>query len=214
MSSAPPPSNNVTETASALQGKEGVCRIEVSRVDWIVEQPWQRAPQTKTCGTGFVISGQRILTNAHVVRAAVDIRVRLHGSTRRFPATVTVYAPDVDLALLDIVEEEKDDFFQRDAELLDLEEEPPTNRIKSSGLALEFADDLPALQEAVHVVGFPTVRMVLYIFCCSAIYKDTFLAYLCRANVSVLSITDAPCRNVLHSLFVFFPLHSLVTYYL
>ena len=207
MSSAPPPSNNMTETASALQGKEGVCRIEVSRVDWIVEQPWQRAPQTKTSGTGFVISAQRILTNAHVVRAAVDIRVRLHGSTRQFPAT------DVDLALLDIVEEEKDDFFQRDAELLDLEEEPPTNRIKSSGLALEFEDDLPALQEAVHVVGFPAVRMVLYILCCSAIYKDTFLAYLCRANVSVLSITDAPCRNILHSLLVLFPIHSLVTYF-
>ena len=157
---APPPSNP-TETASALQGKEGVCRIEVSRVDWIVEQPWQRAPQTKSSGSGFVISGQRILTNAHVVRAAVDIRVRLHGSTRRFPATVTVYAPDVDLALLDIVEEEKEDFFQRDAEMLDSnQDEQPTKRTKSSGLALEFADDLPALQEAVHVVGFPSVRMV------------------------------------------------------
>mmetsp|Transcript_25574 Transcript_25574/g.46162 ORF Transcript_25574/g.46162 Transcript_25574/m.46162 type:complete len:172 (+) Transcript_25574:129-644(+) len=165
-STAPTPSDNVAaETASALKGKEGVCCIEVSRVDWIVEQPWQRAPQTKSSGTGFVISGEGILTNAHVVRAAVDIRVRLHGSTRRFPATVTVYAPDVDLALLDIVEEEKDDFFQRDAEMLDSneqeeeEERPLSKRIQ--GLALEFADDLPALQESVHVVGFPTVRLLL-----------------------------------------------------
>jgi S1-C subfamily serine protease len=32
------------------------------------------------------LSPQLILTNAHVVKSAVDIRVRKHGSTRRFPA--------------------------------------------------------------------------------------------------------------------------------
>jgi len=146
------------ETASALKGKEGVCRIEVSRVDWVVEQPWQRAPQSKSSGTGFVIEGERILTNAHVVRAAVDIRVRQHGSTRRFPAKVIIYAPDVDLAILDIVEEEKPDFFQRDG-MENGDEEPPTKRPKSS-LALQLADELPALQESIHVVGFPMVRLL------------------------------------------------------
>lgn len=151
---------------SALKGKEGVCRIEVSRVDWIVEQPWQRAPQSKSSGTGFVIEGDRILTNAHVVRAAVDIRVRQHGSTRRFPALVQIYAPDVDLAILDIVQEEKADFFHpktEDEEMAGGNGEPPAKRTKSS-LALQFAQDLPALQEAVHVVGFPTVC-----FCVSSI---------------------------------------------
>jgi hypothetical protein len=72
-------------TVSALSGKEGVCRIEVARVTWHHVQPWQRLPQTKATGTGFVIEGERLLTNAHVVQSAVDIRVRPHGSTRRFP---------------------------------------------------------------------------------------------------------------------------------
>lgn len=150
----PRSNNNNGKAASALKGKEGVCCIEVSRVDWIVEQPWQRAPQSKSSGTGFVIDGERILTNAHVVRAAVDIRVRQHGSTRRFPAKTVIYAPDVDLALVEIMEQEKKDFFQPSKEQ---NGEPPTKRTKSS-LALQFADELPALQESVHVVGFPTVR--------------------------------------------------------
>jgi S1-C subfamily serine protease len=157
-------SNNIiikTKTASALQGKEGVCRIEVSRVDWIVEQPWQRAPQSKSSGTGFCISGNQILTNAHVVRAAVDIRVRQHGSTRRFPARIVVYAPDVDLAILDIVEEEKADFFHGE------NHEMTSGDVPESSLALQFAEELPALQESVHVVGFPTVRRVCYMrFAC------------------------------------------------
>ena len=147
--------NHNGETVSALKGKEGVCCIEVSRVDWIVEQPWQRAPQSKSSGTGFVIEGEYILTNAHVVRAAVDIRVRQHGSTRRFPAKTFIYAPDVDLALLEIFEQERKDFFQPKQERM-MDGEPSAKRSKSS-LALQFADDLPALQESVHVVGFPTV---------------------------------------------------------
>eukprot|EP00536_Pseudo-nitzschia_multiseries_P012385 jgi/Psemu1/260521/estExt_Genewise1Plus.C_4710003 len=106
----------------SIQGN-GVCRVEVAKVEWDPLQPWQRSPQTKSTGTAFVIDGERLLTNAHVVKSATDIRVRPHGSTRRFPARVVCYAPDVDLALLEF---------------------------------LEFATELPALQETVHVVGFPT----------------------------------------------------------
>lgn len=172
--------NNNGETASALKGKEGVCRIEVSRVDWIVEQPWQRAPQSKSSGTGFVIEGERILTNAHVVRAAVDIRVRQHGSTRRFPATVAIYAPDVDLAILHIVYDEKDDFFkgEKDEEMANADEEEPTTKRPKSSLALQFAEELPALQETVHVVGFPTVRVPLVLLFPSSCLSLLLLPYL------------------------------------
>ena len=59
-----------------MEGKNGVCRIEVSKVDWQVLQPWQRTSQKKSTGSGFVIDGERLITNAHVVKSAVDIRVR------------------------------------------------------------------------------------------------------------------------------------------
>lgn len=126
---------------SFLTGKAGVCRIEVARVEWLTTAPWQRSPQTKATGTGFVIKDNLLLTNAHVVQSAIDIRVRQHGSTRRFPARVAVYAPDVDLALLELTgsQEDQDEFFG-----------------SSPDLALYLSEELPALQESVHVVGFPT----------------------------------------------------------
>eukprot|EP00527_Entomoneis_sp_CCMP2396_P001069 CAMPEP_0198147394 /NCGR_PEP_ID=MMETSP1443-20131203/35336_1 /TAXON_ID=186043 /ORGANISM="Entomoneis sp., Strain CCMP2396" /LENGTH=543 /DNA_ID=CAMNT_0043811709 /DNA_START=77 /DNA_END=1705 /DNA_ORIENTATION=- len=169
---------------SSLQGKEGVCRIEVSRVEWLVLQPWQRTQQKKSTGSGFVIDGERLITNAHVVKSAVDIRVRPHGSTRRYPAKVVVYAPDVDLALLEIKgDDEKADFFNSFQQKNNVKDAKTTNAAAANAAsitsseqgngdgdaigsgdekrqrksaALEFAEDLPALQESVHVVGFPT----------------------------------------------------------
>ena len=140
-------SSTTVAASSFLTGKEGVCRIEVSRVEWMTTAPWQRTPQTKASGTGFVIEGQYLLTNAHVVKSAVDIRVRKHGSTRRFPARVAVYAPDVDLALLELTGDVdmKQDFFRT--------HDSSSSTSSSDSLALEFASKLPALQESIHVVG-------------------------------------------------------------
>ena len=142
---APPP----PPPPSALQGKEGVCRVEVARVEFKTTRPWQRTPQTRSTGTCFVISGRRLLTSAHVVRSAVDIRVRQYGSTVRYPAAVTVYAPDVDLALLEI-RTGGDGNAQQDEKL---REEFFAN---NENLALRFTDQLPALRESVAVYGYPT----------------------------------------------------------
>ena len=144
----------------------GVCRIEVAKVEWDALQPWQRSPQSKSTGTAFVIDGERLLTNAHVVKSAIDIRVRPHGSTRRFPAKVVYYAPDVDLALLEIHgDNERADFFGYSdnngggEENKDETDNNNNNNIttrRRTTNSLEFATELPALQETVHVVGFPT----------------------------------------------------------
>ena len=156
----------------SIQGN-GVCRVEVAKVEWDALQPWQRSPQTKSTGTAFVIDEERLLTNAHVVKSAIDIRVRPHGSTRRFPAKVVCYAPDVDLALLEILgESEKADFFGihcgsstlaaattttgvAGGETKEETEQRMATRRRTTK-SLEFATELPALQETVHVVGFPT----------------------------------------------------------
>ena len=156
----------------SIQGN-GVCRVEVAKVDWDALQPWQRSPQSKSTGTAFVIDGERLLTNAHVVKSAIDIRVRPHGSTRRFPAKVVCYAPDVDLALLEILgESERADFFgyssdehnntnvggeeNKDTDTTTTTEERQSAKKRRASKGLEFATELPALQETIHVVGFPT----------------------------------------------------------
>ncbi|KAG7347251.1 trypsin-like peptidase domain containing protein [Nitzschia inconspicua] len=154
------------KTATTTMSKgQGVCCVEVAKVEWNALQPWQRSPQHKSTGTAFIIKGERLLTNAHVVKSAIDIRVRLHGSTRRFPAKVVCYAPEVDLALLEILgQAEHRDFFAQTfrsddsngvERTVDGGKQQPTTA-SSSCMALQFATELPHLQEAVHVVGFPT----------------------------------------------------------
>ena len=54
-------------------------------------------------GSGFCLSDDGyVLTNAHVVKSATDIRVRQHGSAQRLRAHVVAYGPDVDLAILEL----------------------------------------------------------------------------------------------------------------
>ncbi len=142
--------------------ENGVCRVEVATVEWDCLQPWQKSRQSKSSGTAFVIDDSRLITNAHVVRSAIDIRVRPHGSTRRFPAKVVCYAPDVDLALLEICgESERSDFFgtgtgNGNGNGNDSDNDNGDNNGNGKSMALEFATELPALRESIHVVGYPT----------------------------------------------------------
>lgn len=117
-----------------------VCLLEVVSIQWIPLCPWTRTQQVQSSGSGFIISQNRIMTNAHVVANAIDIRVRPHGSARRFAAKVQTYGPDVDLALVKIHESVEDEFWASVADA------PP----------VELAAELPALQETVRALGFPT----------------------------------------------------------
>ena len=85
-------------------------------------------------GTGVITTADgEILTNAHVVRGATEIRVRLAGESEPRPATLLAADPGNDLALLRIA---GDDFVPaRFAE-------PSTTRIGDEVVAIGFALDL------------------------------------------------------------------------
>eukprot|EP00927_Polykrikos_kofoidii_P034174 TRINITY_DN2900_c0_g1_i1.p1 TRINITY_DN2900_c0_g1~~TRINITY_DN2900_c0_g1_i1.p1 ORF type:complete len:508 (+),score=78.56 TRINITY_DN2900_c0_g1_i1:110-1633(+) len=117
-----------------------VCLLEVVAIQWIPLCPWTRTQQKASSGSGFFIQGRRILTNAHVVANAIDIRVRPHGSGKRYAAKVKVFGPDVDLALVELEESVSEEFWNS------------VGNVDS----IEFSDRLPALQETVRVLGFPT----------------------------------------------------------
>jgi S1-C subfamily serine protease len=51
-------------------------------------------------GTGFVVSNQHVLTNAHVVAGVSRPEVQIGGNGRSFVSRVVVYDPDRDLAVL------------------------------------------------------------------------------------------------------------------
>ncbi|MCX6090415.1 MAG: serine protease, partial [Candidatus Atribacteria bacterium] len=94
--------------------------------------PWNmQGPQSVT-GSGAIIQGNRILTNAHVVSDVTFLQVRRHGETQRYPARVVAISHQVDLALLEV---DDSTFFQR-------------------AQALEIGE-LPETHQEVYVYGFP-----------------------------------------------------------
>ena len=115
---------------------ESVILIEVTAVSANYLQPWKMHGQRQSSGSGFIISGRRIITNHHVVKDAIDVRLRKHGVARRWRGKVVVSAHDVDLAIVTVHEDEDDVFWD-------------------GVTPAEWEESLPTLQSSVHVVGFP-----------------------------------------------------------
>jgi len=97
-------------------------------------RPWTKQPQVEASGSGVVIEGNRILTNAHVVVYASQVQVQGNQSGDKISATVVAFAPAIDLAVLKLDDES---FFKG---------RPPLTRAKS----------LPQIKDAVLAYGFPT----------------------------------------------------------
>jgi S1-C subfamily serine protease len=112
---------------------DSVVKIYTTRREPDYLRPWTKQSPQETGGSGVIIEGKRILTNAHVVSYASQVFVQGNQSTDRVPAKVKVLAPGIDLA---IVEVEQSSFF---------DQRPP----------LALADSIPALKQTVNVYGYP-----------------------------------------------------------
>lgn len=66
--------------------------------------PWNPGQIKQTSGTGFLISGNRILTNAHVSSNARFIVLEKEDDSRKYEAYVKFIAHDCDLAILQVVD--------------------------------------------------------------------------------------------------------------
>ena len=80
---APPgkrPRGNTSENGDAEVNVSLGCvvLIEVTSTTPDFIKPWKMHSQRACKGSGFVIDGQRILTNFHVVQDAIDVRLRKH----------------------------------------------------------------------------------------------------------------------------------------
>lgn len=97
-------------------------------------RPWAKQSPSEISGSGVVIDGHRILTNAHVVLYASQVQIQANQGGDRIGATVEAIAPGIDLAVLKL-----DDaaFFDTHA-------------------PLARASALPAIKDAVLAYGFPT----------------------------------------------------------
>jgi S1-C subfamily serine protease len=79
-----------------------VVKIDVSASVPNYQAPWQREQPETRRGSGAIVSGKRILTNAHVVRDDTLIEVQRVGDPRRYTAEVEHRCDPCDLALLTV----------------------------------------------------------------------------------------------------------------
>jgi S1-C subfamily serine protease len=96
-------------------------------------QPWTKQPPEEATGSGVVIEGKRILTNAHVVNYANQVQIQANQAGDKISATVEYIAPGIDLAVLKLDDEK---FFDT---------HPPLAR----------AQALPGIKDTVLAYGFP-----------------------------------------------------------
>lgn len=94
--------------------------------------PWQMKRQFSSNSSGFIISGRRVLTNAHSVEHHTQVKVKRRGSDTKFLATVLAIGTECDIALLTV---NSDEFWE--------------------GVSPVDFGALPSLQDAVTVVGYP-----------------------------------------------------------
>jgi S1-C subfamily serine protease len=135
--SPPPPGE---QSGSAPLGEEAPPLIERSvvrivtymqRGSWFT--PWDMEAVSSGVGTGFVVQGGRVVTNAHVVADARHVLLFLYDDPVPHEARVVAAAHDADLALVEPVEP-------------DLLEAVP--KLQLGGL--------PKLRTVVETYGFPT----------------------------------------------------------
>jgi len=93
--------------------------------------PWN-SNINRSNGSGTIIEGKRILTNAHVVANESFIEVKRHGQTRRYEAEVEFISHQADLAILKVKDET---FFE-------------------GTKCLKFGT-LPEIRQEITVYGFP-----------------------------------------------------------
>jgi S1-C subfamily serine protease len=118
--------------AAATDVRDSMVKIYCVQNEPDYDNPWNmKGPETFS-GSGCVIEGNRILTNAHVVSNHTFIMVRLHGQSEKHQAKLIAISHDADLALLGV---EDRSFFKG------------VKPLKFGGL--------PKIEQEVIVCGFP-----------------------------------------------------------
>lgn len=98
-----------------------------------LSRPWQKRNPQDQSGTGVIISGNKILTNAHVVAYHSRVLVQPDQSSDKLIAKVEAVAPGIDLAIVTL---EDGSFF---------DSHPPAI----------IADELPEVGQTIEAYGYP-----------------------------------------------------------
>ncbi|CAO2144641.1 unnamed protein product [Urochloa humidicola] len=94
--------------------------------------PWQQRRQSSSMGSGVIVGGRRVPTNAHCIEHHTQVKLKRRDSDTKFLATVLAMGRECDIALLTVTD---DEFWE--------------------GVSPVEFGALPALQDAITVVGYP-----------------------------------------------------------
>ncbi|KAF7838354.1 Protease Do-like 9 [Senna tora] len=119
-------------SARVVPAMDSVVKVFCVHTEPNFSLPWQRKRQYSSSSSGFVIAGRRVLTNAHSVEHYTQVKVKKRGFDTKYLATVLSIGTECDIAMLTV---EDDEFWQ--------------------GMSPVEFGDLPTLQDAVTVVGYP-----------------------------------------------------------
>ena len=111
---------------------QSVVRITATDVEPDYKAPWNSGAIQRGVGAGFLIDGDRIMTNAHVVSNSRYLTVERDGDPNKYPARLLFVAHDCDLALIKVASPEF------------------TKNVR----ALTFGG-IPALESTVSAYGYP-----------------------------------------------------------
>jgi S1-C subfamily serine protease len=136
----------------------GVCQIHSTLTAPEHSRPWVKERNTHSKGSGFIIPGRLIVTNAHCINYASVVKVQAHMSDEKITARVLRINSDCDVAVLTV---DDPDFWM----MSDPDSEDPSVKIELP--AFEFGE-LPELQDTVRVVGYELLAYFLASSLCFA----------------------------------------------
>jgi len=131
---APPDAKAAADAGKASSVENSVVKVFTTMRHPDVYRPWNKQAPSDATGSGVVIEGKRILTNAHVVLYSSQVLIQANQAGDKIPATVETVAPGIDLAVLKLDDES---FFDTHA-------------------PLPRASTLPDIKDPVLVYGYPT----------------------------------------------------------
>ncbi|XP_020597121.1 protease Do-like 9 [Phalaenopsis equestris] len=126
----PPP--RWDQVVKAVPSMDAVVKVFCVHTEPNFSLPWQRKRQYSSSSSGFIIGGRRVLTNAHSVEHYTQVKLKKRGSDTKYLATVLAIGTECDIAMLTVSD---DEFWE--------------------GVSPVEFGSLPALQDAVTVVGYP-----------------------------------------------------------
>lgn len=115
---------------------DSILKIHCTHSDPDYLMPWQKSAQSTSTSSGFVVEYKDtvyILTNAHSVEYNSIVQIQRRGDSEKYQATLEIFANECDLAILNV-----------------------TDKRFWKGLRPLSFGSLPALQDEVQVLGYPT----------------------------------------------------------